>query len=393
MIQVFLSFTSFIGLLYILFKLRNNYNGVEWLDQISNRLNYKPKDSITIVIPAFNEERNIRRCLYNILINVSILENWKIILIDDNSNDRTINIAKELRDEHNIDSNNFKIIQAGERPTDKHWVGKNWACSHALKYLTSEWVLFIDADIKLYKSCILDSIKVASYYNYDLLSIAPKLKCTCLTEWIVQPIMASLISLGFPIKEINRENSQMAFASGPFMLFKSNSYKSIGGHKSVSDKVVEDLALSEKIKEYGMKLGYIIGINSLEIRMYDDFQSLWEGWSKNWFIALDRDINKAILLSLFIFILYCYPWITICGIIINREITLLNCILLSLSFVSIFTQYLIRLFFYKKFKLPIKFWWLSFIGGFIISTLGIASAYKTISGINWTWKGRSLKKN
>ena len=127
-----------------------------------------------------------------------------------------------------------------------------------MERVTSKWVLFIDADVKLYRNCLLEAINVAAYFDYDLLSIAPRLTCSCLAEWAVQPIMASLISIGFPIKEINNETSQMSFASGPFMLFKSNSYREIGGHEGVADKVVEDMALSKKITEKGMKLGYII---------------------------------------------------------------------------------------------------------------------------------------
>jgi len=53
---------------------------------------------ISIVIPTYNEEKNIKRCL-NALINQTVpRENIEIIIVDGNSTDRTREIAKNLAD-------------------------------------------------------------------------------------------------------------------------------------------------------------------------------------------------------------------------------------------------------------------------------------------------------
>ena len=51
-------------------------------------------------------------------------------------------------------------------------------------------------------------------------SQAPRLQCGCLADWMVQPIMASLLGLGFPIRAANDPADPTAFAAGPFMLFR-----------------------------------------------------------------------------------------------------------------------------------------------------------------------------
>ena len=46
-----------------------------------------------IVIPTLNESKNIKKLVYKILKN----SKYKILVIDDNSNDGTINILKKLK--------------------------------------------------------------------------------------------------------------------------------------------------------------------------------------------------------------------------------------------------------------------------------------------------------
>ncbi len=82
---------------------------------------------VSVIVLTYNEEANIVQCLENV-------KEWTddIIIIDSNSKDRTIDIAKSY-------TNNIYQIDAG------HWAEiRNWAMQNAnIKY---EWVLFLDAD-------------------------------------------------------------------------------------------------------------------------------------------------------------------------------------------------------------------------------------------------------
>ncbi len=101
-----------------------------------------------------------------------------------------------------------------------------------------------------------------------------------------------LIVLGYPIKAINNSTSKVAFAASPFLFFLKLAYDSIGGLQAVAQEVVEDLALAKKIKSSGFNLRFLLGLDEIEVRMYSNFENLWEGWTKNWFIGLDRNIIK-----------------------------------------------------------------------------------------------------
>ena len=80
--------------------------------------------TITVIIPAYNEKDYIQDCLQS----VSFAN--QIILIDSFSTDNTIEIAKKF---------NCEILQ---RKFDNFSNQKN----EAIKYATSDWILFIDAD-------------------------------------------------------------------------------------------------------------------------------------------------------------------------------------------------------------------------------------------------------
>ena len=80
---------------------------------------------LSVVISAYNEEKNIEECLNSI--------KWadEIILIDNTSTDRTVEIAKKFTDKILIRPNNLMLN-----------VNKNYGFSKA----TSEWILSLDAD-------------------------------------------------------------------------------------------------------------------------------------------------------------------------------------------------------------------------------------------------------
>ena len=264
--------------------------------------------SLTVVIPAFNESLNIRRSLRSVFQSLPPCGNWHVVVVDDMSTDSTSDMAQECAKQMD-QLNRFTLIQAGPRPANERWVGKNWACSKAMEQLKSSWVLFIDADVELRPTALRRALVQAIDERADLFSVAPRLVCTCLAEWMVQPIMASLLGLGFPIVEANDPSSDVAFAAGPFMLFRRSAYDAIGGHRALAGEVVEDLALARTIKTSGFRLRYVLGLDAVDLQMYPNLSALWEGWTKNWFLGLDRNIPKALAAGGVVVLMFASPWI------------------------------------------------------------------------------------
>ena len=349
-----------------------------------------PDTSLTVVIPAFNEAHNIADCLGSVLASTPPCRDWSVVVVDDESTDATVENAIRA----GSTASRFRLIKAGPRPADERWVGKNWACSKAVEQVSSDWLLFIDADVRLKPDALQRSLAQAVDEHADLLSLAPRLSCGCLAEWMVQPIMASLLGLGFPILETNDPESPVAFAAGPFMLFKASTYECIGGHRALAGEVVEDLALARAIKAGGYRLSYLLGLDAVDLRMYADLAALWEGWTKNWFIGLDRDPGKAIGAALVVVLMFTAPWLLLLTSLVllwlQPVLSVAWLWLMALAGLAIVQQLLLRLWTRSTFDVPIRYWYLMGVGGLLVGAIGPVSIWRTRTGRGWTWKGRAL---
>ena len=349
-----------------------------------------PDTSLTVVIPAFNEAHNIEACLSRVLASTPPCQDWSVLVVDDDSTDATV--EKAIR--AGASAPQFRLIQAGPRPLNERWVGKNWACSNAVEQVSSDWLVFIDADVRLKPDALRRALAQAVEDDADLLSLAPRLSCGCLAEWMVQPIMASLLGLGFPILETNDPESPVAFAAGPFMLFKASTYTQIGGHRALAGEVVEDLALARAIKAGGHRLRYLLGLDAVDLRMYADLAALWEGWTKNWFLGLDRDPIKALGAALVVVVMFSLPWLLLPSslVLLWLQPLLSNAWwwVMALAALGIAQQLMLRLWTRSNFDVPLSHWWLMGIGGLLVGAIGPVSIWRTRTGRGWTWKGRAL---
>ena len=95
---------------------------------------------ISIIIPAYNVENYIKRCLES-LYNIDI-EN-EIIIINDGSTDNTLNIVEKFKKEHK--SENIKVISQENK-------GLSEARNRGLKESSGSYVSFIDSDDFVEKS-------------------------------------------------------------------------------------------------------------------------------------------------------------------------------------------------------------------------------------------------
>lgn len=91
----------------------------------------KPK--ISIIIPAYNAEKTLRRCIDSVL--TQSYKNFEVIIVNDGSKDSTGNICDEYR---NIDNRISVIHQENKGVSTARNVGINNS--------TGTWITFLDAD-------------------------------------------------------------------------------------------------------------------------------------------------------------------------------------------------------------------------------------------------------
>lgn len=103
--------------------------------------------NITVIVPTYNREKTIKRCLDSIL-NQSYPV-FEIIVVDDGSTDKTLDIlCREYSTKTVVIKQNHKGAQA--------------ARNEGIKAARGEYIVFLDSDDVLTKESILDRIKVFS---------------------------------------------------------------------------------------------------------------------------------------------------------------------------------------------------------------------------------------
>ncbi len=91
----------------------------------------KKKMSASVVIPAYNEEKNILKCIERIPDN----NNYEIIVIDDGSNDGTPKVVKDLK--------NPKVRLVSYKPNE----GKGIAIKRGFDIASGDILIILDADM------------------------------------------------------------------------------------------------------------------------------------------------------------------------------------------------------------------------------------------------------
>jgi glycosyltransferase involved in cell wall biosynthesis len=97
------------------------------------------KDKVSIIITTKNESKNIRRCLLS--CQKQDYKNIEIILIDNFSTDKTVEIAKKFTK---------KVFQKGHERSQQ----RNFGASLS----SGKYLLFLDADMEIGKDCLLKAL-------------------------------------------------------------------------------------------------------------------------------------------------------------------------------------------------------------------------------------------
>lgn len=107
--------------------------------RISNETNQR-LFSVTVLIPARNEEKDISRCIESLWNQTYPREWYRVIVIDDQSTDRTAEVVEQVIK----DKPNFQLLQ--HPPHQLYPTFKKQALLYALKKVHSQIVMTVDAD-------------------------------------------------------------------------------------------------------------------------------------------------------------------------------------------------------------------------------------------------------
>ena len=192
------------------------------------------KFTVTVGIPAHNEEANIKNLLESILSQKrDNFELEQVIIISDGSADSTEKRVSE------INSDKIRLIADGKR------LGKPTRINQIFSEANSDIVVIFDADIKLEGDSVLDSLIKPFLNDSEIMLVSGKSEPLAPVNF-VQKVVYTGIKIWDEVKE--KSGSMMYFCEGPIRAFKKPLYKEIKFPSTSADDVYPYL--------FSLKKGY-----------------------------------------------------------------------------------------------------------------------------------------
>lgn len=336
-----------------------------------------PKGALSILVPARNEEVNIEKCVLSLLGQNH--PDFEVIVLDDNSTDRTSEILRRIADTHP----RLKLMKGNELPPG--WTGKNWACWQLAQASTGDFLLFTDADTYHASDSASAACQAISSEGAGLVSGLVRQKMLTLGELITVPVMNWAMICFMPLILAGKKRARMLTAAcGQFMAFTRASYFGCGGHQAIKGEVLDDAELASLMKSSGMGSLLFDATDHVSCRMYRGFKEAVEGFTKNLFGVFR---NRILLFS------FIWSWLLLTMIAPFAYLFLLpegsDPQFAVMALVSVGITLMIWLVAFVKARVPI---YLAFFFPVILPLwfwLAMRSMYRVLTG-KATWKGRGI---
>jgi chlorobactene glucosyltransferase len=342
----------------------------------------QPAPLISVCIPARDEEANIRTCLES--LQQQDYPDYEILVLDDNSTDNTASIVGEMAAEDS------RIHLSQGLPLPEDWAGKPFACYQLAQKAKGKWLLFVDADTIHAPQMLRSVLPLAIEQKTSLLSGFPRQLANSLPQKIVIPMIYFIILGWLPFWWLHRSRKpKPSMAIGQFLLFPSDEYWRIGGHKAVQNKIVEDVWMGIEISRHGgrhiaVDLSPVVSCN-----MYRDFGSMWHGLGKSIYAitAMAPVGLLALLLAAYFFYIAPFFWLwhgffTIPETILWRGIVILQIV------VMLFMRWLVD----NRFQEPAVSIWFHPFGMLFYFANVLYAGGRWLVGAGVTWKERFYGK-
>lgn len=348
-----------------------------------------PLPRVSILLAARNEQDMLPATLDSLL--KLDYPDFEIILVDDDSDDRTGAIADDWAQCHST-AGKLRVIHNHHLPPG--WRGKVHAMSLAAEAATGEWILSTDADVVFHPSLLRQAVELAQRKKVQFLSLTPEVEMQSWAEKVVLPAFGFLLFMLFPLRQVNDPRSSRAMAAGAFLLMRHDDLKALGGYARLRDTLIEDLRMAELFKRDGRRtyLGVTRGV--FHTQMYENWREVFEGLARSawegagcslWKVLAGVAAGSAV--AVLPWVSLAALWLThfVAGIPLAHDPAFIAAAAASAASAVIYCPVVVfaGLSPLYAFTLP--------LASLFYSTVSVVSAFRSLTGPGLRWKGRSYQ--
>jgi len=276
---------------------------------------------VSVLIPARNEEKNIRATLESVLANRDTT--FEVVVLNDHSTDRTADIVGELA------RHDPRVRLESAPPLPTGWCGKQHACHVLARLARHPLLVFMDADVRLAPDALSrmgnfmrrqaslpdveadilppgESLAINArsefvmpippgwkpgstagkdacrYEGVGLASGVPHQELGTFSERLLIP-QIHFILLGYLPMPFMRWTRRPAFSAGCGQLFiaRRDAYEATGGHAMIRNTLHDGVKLPRLFRRAGFKTDLFDATDIATCRMYHTNGETWRGLGKN----------------------------------------------------------------------------------------------------------------
>lgn len=198
---------------------------------------------VSVIIPAWNEQVGIQKTIRSVMSNS--YKQVEIIVVDDGSEDKTIEKAEGIKKTYTKNGFKIRIISQTNH-------GKAMALNNGIKISNGEIIVTIDADSYISKHAI-KSLTSALKKGENDVAIGQVVVGN--TKSFIGSIQFFEYLFGFHFKRSQHIFGSIYIFPGALTAVRKSVIENVGYFESYSS--TEDLDLSMKIKEKGHKVAYV----------------------------------------------------------------------------------------------------------------------------------------
>ncbi len=232
------------------------------------------RPTVSVLVPARDEEANIADALAAILANADV--ELDVVVLDDHSTDRTPDIVRGII----VSDGRVRLYESAALPSG--WSGKQFACHQLALLARNQILLFVDADVRLARDAI---GRMAAFLNHSgagLVSGFPRQLTSSFAEQLIIPLIDYVLLCYLPFAGL-RWTRLVGFGAGcgQLMMTRRDAYLVSGGHAAIAASRHDGVTLPRAFRRAGFATDLFDAGDIASCRMYGSAREVWNGLVKN----------------------------------------------------------------------------------------------------------------